>query len=495
MASAIASSHPTHTVWHQGYSRIARPLTILPTFEGNLTFKKRAFGRAEERILAHFRGSRMEAYFLTTNHEYFHAEVLRRIERDPHFMRWVTSEVRRIMRNLLAFTERLERQDLATLPDEKLIGLLQQFHRRYAEIFGYGLINTYDQDLVAAIKDYCDTRWPSRTATRYFTLLTSDTRDTIYEREKRDLLRATEAFGKAKSPAARARIVHRLVEQYGWLYINYEGRARSGNDFEKTLRSLRRNWKTPKQRIAAMRRKKEKLRSEQRSLERRLHIDAGHRRLIRAIRQNAYLREWRKPQSVRSVYIERKLLDELAHRIGVSTNELKFLFPREIVRALKTKRFDRGMLRARMTNAVYDLRKGSYRVHTGQRGRALLQKIAQRQQNEGESVHGLCAFPGSVTGRVRCIRTLADLTRFRKGEIFVGKVTSPDLIPVFDRARAVVTDEGGLTSHAAIVSREMHVPCVVGAKRATALFRDGDTVEVDAQHGIVRRVRVVHKRP
>ena len=76
---------------------------------------------------------------------------------------------------------------------------------------------------------------------------------------------------------------------------------------------------------------------------------------------------------------------------------------------------------------------------------------------------------------------------FKKGQILVSGKTNPNLIAAMKRAAAIVTDQGGLTSHAAIVSRELKIPCVVGTKIATEVLKNGDQVEVDANQGIVRK--------
>lgn len=67
-------------------------------------------------------------------------------------------------------------------------------------------------------------------------------------------------------------------------------------------------------------------------------------------------------------------------------------------------------------------------------------------------------------------------------------MTSPDFVPLMKKAKAIVTDEGGLSCHAAIVSREMGLPCVIGTKNATKVFKDGDMIEVDANKGFVRKI-------
>ena len=75
-----------------------------------------------------------------------------------------------------------------------------------------------------------------------------------------------------------------------------------------------------------------------------------------------------------------------------------------------------------------------------------------------------------------------------QGDILVTEMTTPDFVPAMKRASAIVTDKGGITCHAAIVSRELNIPCVIGTKIATKVFKDGDVVEVNATSGVVKKV-------
>ena len=100
-------------------------------------------------------------------------------------------------------------------------------------------------------------------------------------------------------------------------------------------------------------------------------------------------------------------------------------------------------------------------------------------------VRGLGASPGTATGRVRVLASTAEEGAMEAGEVLVARMTSPDWVPVMRRAVAIVTDAGGMTSHAAIVSRELGVPCVVGTHEATRLLATGTAVTVDGTAGTV----------
>jgi len=100
-------------------------------------------------------------------------------------------------------------------------------------------------------------------------------------------------------------------------------------------------------------------------------------------------------------------------------------------------------------------------------------------------LHGLGASPGIAAGPVRIVLDAHQLDRVKKGDILVTEMTSPDFVPAMKRAAGIITDSGGSTCHAAIVSREMGVPCVVGTRNATKTLREDEIVTVDANSGVI----------
>jgi len=103
---------------------------------------------------------------------------------------------------------------------------------------------------------------------------------------------------------------------------------------------------------------------------------------------------------------------------------------------------------------------------------------------------GTGASPGIVSGRVVIINSIKDLNKVEKGDIMVAKMTSPDMVPAMERASGIVTDEGGMTCHAAIVSRELGTPCIVGSKKATKVLKNGDTITIDGAKGTIYKGRI-----
>ncbi|MFP3196971.1 MAG: pyruvate, water dikinase [Sulfolobaceae archaeon] len=106
---------------------------------------------------------------------------------------------------------------------------------------------------------------------------------------------------------------------------------------------------------------------------------------------------------------------------------------------------------------------------------------------------GIPASPGIAVGKARVLLDLKDAKNFQQGEILVTKMTDPDWVPIMKMASAIVTDEGGRTSHAAIVSRELGIPAVVGTGNATKVIQDGQEITVDATRGIIYEGKVVQE--
>ena len=120
-------------------------------------------------------------------------------------------------------------------------------------------------------------------------------------------------------------------------------------------------------------------------------------------------------------------------------------------------------------------------------------KLEEDEIEEVAELSGVVAMKGYSKGIVRKIKTRKEILDFKEGEILVTQMTSPDYIPAIKKASAIVTNEGGSLCHAAIISRELKKPCVIGTKIATQVLKDGDLVEVDAEKGVVRIIKKAEK--
>ncbi|MGO0123044.1 phosphoenolpyruvate synthase [Desulfothermobacter acidiphilus] len=122
-------------------------------------------------------------------------------------------------------------------------------------------------------------------------------------------------------------------------------------------------------------------------------------------------------------------------------------------------------------------------------------KAEERLSEAKVLVQGMGASPGIAAGTVVLVKNFDDITRVKEGSVLVTTMTNPDMVPAMKRAAAIVTDEGGRTCHAAIVSRELGIPCIVGSQNATAVLSEGMEVTVDATRGVVYEGKVALEQP
>ncbi len=139
-------------------------------------------------------------------------------------------------------------------------------------------------------------------------------------------------------------------------------------------------------------------------------------------------------------------------------------------------------------SVVYRFDRAGIGIDTDRPRVARVLRTLRKRELAGGLLRGTVACQGKARGRVCIVVHSADVRKVRPGHIFIAKYTYPQYTPAMRMCSAIVTDEGGLTSHAAVVAREYGIPCVVGMQVATRVFKDGDRVEVDATKGVVRKL-------
>jgi len=182
------------------------------------------------------------------------------------------------------------------------------------------------------------------------------------------------------------------------------------------------------------------------------------------------------------------VIEELARRLYTTSEALKYITPLEVnYKNLSSKKF-LASLSARYPQSEYYTNSTGIFSYPG-KDHAFIQKaVGKENSSVVTELRGSIASKGLVRGRVRICRTIHDIAKVQKGEILVAYMTRPEFLPAMQKAAGFVTNEGGITSHAAIISREMKKPCIIGTKIATKVLHDGDMVEVDANKGTVKKL-------
>lgn len=186
------------------------------------------------------------------------------------------------------------------------------------------------------------------------------------------------------------------------------------------------------------------------------------------------------------ITLEKELLNALEKELSIKHDSLRYLTSKEFKSFLVTHELPIN-LETRKNFLLTEVYRGKDTAFVGNEAMAKLEEIDEhRNVIDVQEIKGNAAFRGITTGKVKLIRLIEDAHDIVEGDILVASMTDPRYLPFMKKAGAIITDEGGITCHAAIVARELKKPCIIGTKIATQVLHDGDLVEVDADTGIVK---------
>jgi len=211
--------------------------------------------------------------------------------------------------------------------------------------------------------------------------------------------------------------------------------------------------------------------------------------LVKLAREYAYLRTWRTDVIYRSGYRARNLFYEIARRAGYQDPEdVIYMTLEEVVQMAKTEATPLSIaeLKRRKEGFVCVTMHGRFVVLSAKTHIQKLAKAIEEPLEATKEIKGNAAFHGKVQGLAKIVIETRDMRKVKKGDVLIAVMTFPHFISAMEKAKAFVTDEGGILCHAAIVAREMRKPCIIGTKIATKVLKDGDLVEVDADKGVVK---------
>lgn len=306
--------------------------------------------------------------------------------------------------------------------------------------------------------------------------ITEPYRVTVITNAKLELLQLVEQHGQGKVDVAK------YLEKYSWVPI-YEFIDQPWTEAE--VRHQIEQINHPAQELKDFEHNRQlNLQNYQRFLstiqDKKLH------KLIEIVHQFAYLKEMRDDYRRHAYFLLQPFWQTVASRTGLSFEATNYLIESEIVECLQAASpiyAEQG--EERMTKYSLVLEDGVMQVANEDLSSRYLQTV---DHDLSAAIRGMIACKGVAEGVVRVVYHRGEFSQFQAGEILVTTMTHPEFLPIMKKAAAIVTDEGGITSHAAIVSRELGIPCIIGTKNATKVLKDGDLVEVDANTGIVRKL-------
>ena len=297
-------------------------------------------------------------------------------------------------------------------------------------------------------------------------------------REEKDLM--LRVLRIKEDVRCREDVLSEHLKEYAWIPYDYDGLGWAHDDVCKRCEVLERlSTEEVQERLSVIdneelqRKNRKELVRHDRSLSRR------GLQCLDVLDWSVSMMDVKKEMLTRVHYMTKPFFERLAAELQVERKYTSYVMPYELQEVLKG---GRDLLCKRWEgSSVYIDENGCRLLDHAEV--CLLDVDVCHQKNE-KKVSGLCACPGIVKGHVRVVKSSVDLEAFQEGEILVTTMTTMNYLEVMKKAAAIVTDDGGIICHAAIVSRETKTPTIVGTKCASSVFTDGDYIIVNATDGV-----------
>ncbi len=410
--------------------------------------------------------------------------------------------------NFMEFSIKISRQDLSRRSLEKLAETFEDFVEALKGLAGLAALPLcfdplVEKELEKEIAKIFPPGEKKQEYERTLRALVDLKGETFGVREKRELLEIAAEVQKVQklknlfsgNPPAKMKIlledyptirkkIAKHANDWAWIKIHVmEGDPYKTEDF--ILRIAEYLEKDPKDELARLKKAKQKA---NKNFAQIVGQHPNLKELADCAQRIMLVRDYRFASVCKGAFYSRHLLWEIAMRFGLPYFDILYLLPSETVKGLETGNLDTKFVAERKKGYAFIVEGKSEKIFSGSE----LKMLLDREKNDFAGAHefsGIPACKGFVRGQVRIVLGVRDLSKVKKGDVLVCQQTVPDFVPAMEKASAIVTDLGGITSHAAIISRELCMPCIVGTKIATKVLKDNDLVEVDADKGIVRKLK------
>ncbi len=284
--------------------------------------------------------------------------------------------------------------------------------------------------------------------------------------------------------------IKNLERKFGWLQFYYFGPPATVDYYYSFIKG-RMNIDAKKQLAEINLGRKELIEYKDKC---RKRFNCKEWQLINVLSNFLYLKEARKEIQIYLLnFAMHRWFCEFSKRFDFSPLQARYILPNEYKDILVFNRepLSVDILNKRYQKSAYCIISNKEKIVFGKDFDLLkrMYLIEQKIDKNIKEIKGIVAFSGVTSGKVKIVNSTNDLNKFMKGEILVSISTNPSLIAAINKASAIITDTGGVTCHAAIVARELKIPCIIGTKIATKVLKDGDLVEVDANKGIIKKLK------
>lgn len=306
-------------------------------------------------------------------------------------------------------------------------------------------------------------------------------------------LKVAERIHRGENKKALLAECEAIEKDFFWIRVNYHSYARiiaeeiykeAADEAEKLGANLSAKLREEKARIADHKKQKA-------ALMKKLGASEKLRRVIGISEIFTHIQDKRKEGVLRANCLFYEALSAVAGELGIDHEPIFYITPTEFLDAKKFDAINWDEIRLRREKGVFFIFCAGecYILPRAEYEKQISTEHFFASASGAREVRGTVAYKGMVRGVARVVSNVAEIKAFKEGDILVANQTTPEYVPAMKKAAAFVTDQGGITCHAAIIAREMKKPCIIGTKNATQVIKSGDMVEVDAVNGVVRIIK------
>lgn len=293
--------------------------------------------------------------------------------------------------------------------------------------------------------------------------------------------------GKSRDSAALEDKIRTHLDSFFWLTRDYEDPVLTYGDVEKKLAEAL--TQSPCEELSQIEKKEQNFEKRSKEILSIYKFNSAEISLFEAMKEATHLKELRKRHVSEALYFFDAILSEIGRRLFLSIAQVRFMNSDDAKRALLEGEDLTDELNERMKLSVWYSRDGKEtEIITGADAEGL-RNLFLRVDMDAREIAGTPVSSGKARGRARIVMNPDECARVEKGDILVTVQVVPNFSPAISRAAAIVCEGGtGMTSHPATLAREAGIPCVIQARFATQILKDGDVVEVDGYSGVVKKL-------
>lgn len=403
--------------------------------------------------------------------------------------------------------------DLSEKSGKELVDLLEKFSDWQGKIYALGtalpVLDFQSFSYVEGfLKDYLNKNVESKEVSKYYNLFTQPPYNSFAQDQEEDLLNMMLKYwdnkkwqedtkNKSISDIKEAypefyQELEKHTQKHTWVYYAYNGPESNESIFLNFIKDYIVKKEDPQEVLDRMKQKKIDISKQKAEFIKKYKPTGREKKMLEIAGKFVWGKPRRKDYQSKSYFHAKKLQQEIAKRLNLSLEQMKHT-PFEMIKAglIDGQEVDLKVINSiKKFHIILPNDDNSIEIFYGKEADDFYEKV-KKPEEDLENVsefHGTTACPGIAKGTAKIVNDASDMPKMEYGDILVSVSTTPNIVAAMKKASAIITDEGGLTCHAAIVSRELDTPCVVGLKNVSKILKDGDMVEVDADNGIIKKL-------